>query len=121
MEARSTRKAQSDNYFEARKAMQQKLAAAPFSWLEVVEGKIADSVEYVIHASTKEASVPPFAVEVYTEGRLQSYETDRAKLLEKSVMPEEMRQRIVNSQLAAAAVIAGKGAEIERARSATLG
>lgn len=103
MEQRNTRKGSADNYQEARSAILARAKnpnAASLMWLEVVEGKQTDAIDYVIHASAEASSVPPFAVEVYKDGLIQSYEVSAETIKENAVMPEELRQRIVQAQKA---------------------
>lgn len=103
LEARTTRRGVSDSYMEARNAIlaRVKTGLGPqFMWLEVVEGKAADSMDYVIHASDDRNRVPPFAIEVYDGGRLDRYEVNREAIREFAIMPEELRKRIVLSQRA---------------------
>lgn len=103
MEQRNTRKGSSDNYQEARSAIQARAKnpnAATFMWLEVAEGKQPEAIDYVIHASAEASSVPPFAIEVYKDGVIQSYEVRADAIRENALMPEELRQRIVQAQKA---------------------
>lgn len=100
---RDTRKGRSDNYMEARNAILQRSkqpGAAKHMWLEVAEGAQPEALDYLIHASNDESTVPPFAVEVYRGGLLESYEASRDELRKRSVMPEDLRQRIVQAQRA---------------------
>lgn len=103
MENRSTRKGATDNYMEARNAILSRSkvpGAAEYMWLEVQEGRQPDAFDYIIHASNDAKSVPPFSIELYKGGQLESYEVNRDVIRERAVMPEELRQRIVQSQKA---------------------
>lgn len=104
MEQRNTRKGHTDSYMEARTAILDRSknpAASEYMWLEVTEGKQPESMNYVIHASSEATSVPPFAIEVYRRGELDSYEVRRDVIRERAVMPEELRHRMVQAQKAA--------------------
>lgn len=112
MDKRPSRKGQTDNYFEARKALgTQRFKDSAHAWLEVIEGAEPDTVNYVLHASSNAAHVPPFAVEYYKDGRLQSYEVSQSRLLELSVMPEEVRAGMVRAQTATSAIEAPANAK----------
>lgn len=105
MEQRPSRKAQSDDYFKAAGALKSdRLKEFTFVWLEVVEGKKPDAIDYVIHASNNAAAVPPFAVEHYEKGDLQGYEPSKQAIAERSIMPEELRARIVQAQMATSVI-----------------
>lgn len=100
MQARTTRKGQTDDYFEARKAIESRCNDDNFSWLEAVEGKKPDTHAYVIHVSKDEAMVPPFFIELYQKGVLMDYQTNKNIVASFAIIPEADRLRMVQAQVA---------------------
>lgn len=103
MQARMTQKGETDNYTEAKNAISQRAGhpeATEYMWLEVSEGKKADAIAYAIHASNDASSVPPFAIETYKRGQLESYEIRKDTIHSYMLMPEETRQSIIKAQKA---------------------
>lgn len=107
MKQRMTRKGRADTYTEARSALLGRACvpgASEFMWLEVVEGQQPESIDFVIHADRDVRNVPPFAIEVYRHGELQSFEPARTVIHSHALMPEDLRCRIVAAQRAASLI-----------------
>lgn len=101
MQARNTQKAQTDDYFEARTAIEKRSKDHNFMWLEAVEGKKPETTGYAIHVSGDAAMVPPFAIEIYQRGELQpDYQTSKKILACFAIIPEADRLRVVQAQVA---------------------
>ncbi len=106
IEARLSQKHVCADYNETRLKMQAMLKINAFVWIEAVEmpqgaavwRARSDSIAYAIHTSSKEADVPPFAIEVYERGSLSRYETERSRIHELSMMPETDRRSVIQAQ-----------------------
>lgn len=103
--SRTSLSATCPDYNEARKHLQVAMQKSPFAWVEaipmpqdvVVWPARPNDTAYAIHSAQNERDVPPFAIEVYEQGALSRYETDRQKITELAQMPELDRQSILRA------------------------
>ena len=97
MSSRPTFIKQTEHYNVTRQLVREH-AATPWVWVEPVAA--GGKTHYAVHGANHEQDVPPFAIEVYQEGRLQRYEASNAAVLELASLPETARVSAVRAQMA---------------------
>lgn len=105
---RSRRSPVLHDYNEAKRIVKAVLKDHPFVWVEAepmpeqatVWPPRDNAVSYVVHVSDRADNVPAFAIETYTDGRLDIYETNQAVIVERARISESDRALIVQAQRA---------------------